>query len=611
MKKFLFLIFFVLFGLCPAFAYDYTIDAYDVNMSVSENRTFDITEKITAFFNVPKHGIYRTIPLHETMIRADGTRNAYSANIEDISVNEQFKKSITMGKYLMIKIGSPDATLSGKKEYVIKYKYFMGNDPLKDKDEFYFNIIGDSWDTQIKNVTFAIKLPKDFDASKVGFSAGVHGSGATDKLVYEIKNNTILGMYNGVLAPKEALTIRIELPEGYFINKTAFDFTALLFLAPLIFLIISYFMWFHYGRDAKAFEVLDFYPPDNINPVEMSYIYYQNITPKDVSTLLIYLASKGYIGIEETQHGNKILEVFNVKDYTIKKIKPYDGSNTAENLFMQTLFSQSDTVKLSEIASNTNLYKIVDKIKKSICNSDNLFEKSSMMQQIAIAVFMVISLLLINFAYAFKVGMPEMSTFFSLPVLIIYILIVHPVIRFFCTGSFKAARYNILVIIFFSIFLGAAFYNLMPLDFTYLSYYLFGILCVVLMNIVYFYMPKWTQEGHHLYCRILGFRKYLQKAEIQRLQALVDKDPQYFYKILPFAYVLGLSKKWMKKFEHITSEPPSYFYGAYNYKSFTSSITNIVNTTTTSCAPPSSRGGIGSGGGCSGGGGGGGGGGSW
>ena len=48
-------------------SYDYVIDKYDVNVVVNENNVFEITETITAYFNVPKHGIYRTIPLKNTI----------------------------------------------------------------------------------------------------------------------------------------------------------------------------------------------------------------------------------------------------------------------------------------------------------------------------------------------------------------------------------------------------------------------------------------------------------------------------------------------------------------------------------------------------------------
>lgn len=54
-------------------SYDYVIDKYDINIIVNENNTFDVTETIDTYFNVPKHGIFRTIPLKNTIKRLDGT----------------------------------------------------------------------------------------------------------------------------------------------------------------------------------------------------------------------------------------------------------------------------------------------------------------------------------------------------------------------------------------------------------------------------------------------------------------------------------------------------------------------------------------------------------
>ena len=55
-------------------SYDYVIDKYDINIVVNENNTFDITEKITAYFNTRKHGIIRTIPLRNEITRLDGSK---------------------------------------------------------------------------------------------------------------------------------------------------------------------------------------------------------------------------------------------------------------------------------------------------------------------------------------------------------------------------------------------------------------------------------------------------------------------------------------------------------------------------------------------------------
>ena len=41
----------------------YTIDKYHIDIKVNKNNVFDIVEEIDVDFNVPKHGIYRYIPL--------------------------------------------------------------------------------------------------------------------------------------------------------------------------------------------------------------------------------------------------------------------------------------------------------------------------------------------------------------------------------------------------------------------------------------------------------------------------------------------------------------------------------------------------------------------
>ena len=70
-------------------SYDYVIDKYDINIIVNENNTFDITETITAYFNVSKHGIFRTIPLKNTITRLDGTTSTNRTQVTNVSVDNE------------------------------------------------------------------------------------------------------------------------------------------------------------------------------------------------------------------------------------------------------------------------------------------------------------------------------------------------------------------------------------------------------------------------------------------------------------------------------------------------------------------------------------------
>lgn len=69
-------------------------------------------------------------------------------------------------------------------------------------------------------------------------------------------------------------------------------------------------------------------------------------------------------------------------------------------------------------------------------------------------------------------------------------------------------------------------------------------------------MPKRTPYGKEMLGKLKGFKNYLETAEKDRLEALVMENPNYFYDILPYTYVLGVSDIWMKKFEEISLEPP-------------------------------------------------------
>ena len=127
-------------------------------------------------------------------------------------------------------------------------------------------------------------------------------------------------------------------------------------------------------------------------------------------------------------------------------------------------------------------------------------------------------------------------------------------------------------------------------------------------------LQKRTQFGNEILGKINGFKNFLETAEKDKLEALVNENPTYFYDILPYTYVLGVSKKWIFKFESIAIEPPEWYdYGhtAFNVGMMDTFMDKtIVSAASTLNSSPSDSGGSG-GGGSSGGGSGGGGGGSW
>ena len=616
-------------------SYDYILDSYNVDITVNENNTYDITETIGAYFNVSKHGIFRTIPLTNTVTRLDGTESKNRAKISNLKVNDNYTTSRENDSY-EIKIGSADVVLTGPQKYEISYNYNIGKDKSENYDELYFNIIGYEWDTIIKNITFTITMPKDFDKSKLGFSAGDVGSTNSNQIQYSVAGNKITGKYNGLLTPGQALTVRLELPEGYFVNAGyQVDLsTYLLFIVPAICLFIVICLWYKFGKDEEVIETVEFYPPEGFNSLEVGYLYKGNATSEDVTSLLLYLANKGYIKINKTKQ-KSLFSTTN--SFEIVKLKDYDGNNNLERDFLNGLFKHSSLSSLVEETSETTLsqnlptvteddlydsfYKTMNKILNKVnskANKKKIFEPIVSSRTIIITLLIIVSLLTIiaipTLAYA---GLEELGT--TLFIALFYV-------PFYAVGLSKGIPKSFRILwLGFTMFHSFVFFTTMPVmtaimeEVVFLIGFLLGIIDIVGMIICFKSMPKRTKYGNEILGKIRGFKTFLETAEKENLEAMVMKDPTYFYNILPFTYVLGVSKKWIDKFESINLQAPDWYYSSsgFNVNRFGTFMNNTMSSAQSamSSSPSSSSGssssGGSSGGGSSGGGSGGGGGGSW
>jgi uncharacterized membrane protein YgcG len=131
-----------------------------------------------------------------------------------------------------------------------------------------------------------------------------------------------------------------------------------------------------------------------------------------------------------------------------------------------------------------------------------------------------------------------------------------------------------------------------------------------------------SDYGRRVLEQVLGLREFIATAEMEELKRMIDSDPEYYYHILSFAIVLGLERKWAKKFASLAIEPPSWYVGpntVWNAMVVSSMLNRCNSSLVTAVATAPSSGSPGSrfggssfgGGGFSGGGFGGGGGGAW
>lgn len=626
---------------------DYTIEAYDINVVVNEDNTLDITETITAYFNVDKHGIYRKIPLRNTVSRLDGTTSKNRVKITNVSVNEEYS-SYNKDGYKVIKIGSKNSTFRGKHNYTIKYTYDIGKDPLKDVDELYFNLIGNEWDTTINGITFTIQMPKSFDESLLGFSSGVKGSANSSNIYYDVDGNTITGNVYRTLNVGEALTIRLTLPEGYFVKNTKLGtYQIVSIILSITAVVIAIIIYKKAGKKENVVETVEFYPPEGYNSAEVGFLYNGSADNKAIISLLVYLADKGYLKIEQIEEKGIFSKT---KSFKITKLKEYDGNNENERIFFNGLFScpkEIDMEKVNEIKEEANkngekistskamqlvrgmkdektvtaselkneFYVTLDKIRNKMNSKENknkIFEHSTKVIRNWIIFMIVIIVALMIIKPAIESASLEEA----------FLISTLSIIGFTILGLsnekptvFSKVIQIIVSMLFILVPCGIIMLPEILYDTPYLITEIIGIVSASILISLSKKVVKRTEFGNEMLGKIGGFKRFLETAEKPQLEALVEENPEYFYDILPYTYALGVSEKWMKQFETIAIQPPSWYEcnGAFVMTDFNSFMNTTMQSAQSvmSSSPSSSSGGGSSGGGFSGGGSGGGGGGSW
>ena len=213
----------------------YVIDAYDVKATVDKYNKVHIEETIKATFNKYRHGIIRTINKVNHVARVDGSKSTVYAIISNVKVSSHSSAVREGGDSTSIKLGSSLTYAKRHETYRLSYDYDLGTDPLSSSDEFYFNIIGTGWNTNIGRVTFRITMPEEF-SGKPGFSTGSYGErSGSDIVKYNVNGRVITGHTTGRLLAGEALTIRLELPQGYFkLDPVKTTIARLVFVVPVI-----------------------------------------------------------------------------------------------------------------------------------------------------------------------------------------------------------------------------------------------------------------------------------------------------------------------------------------------------------------------------------------
>ena len=596
----------------------FVIDEYRVNVIIGENNIYLITEDLDVTYSEPMHGLFRDIPSRYTQPTTGKTRNILVNNIR--VEGHPFQVGKTRSN-VNIRIGSPEKFVSGKQHYQISYTLNIGNDNISEYDEFYLNLIGTQWDTLINQARFEVVFPKPFNTTMYNLTAGRQGSTDNSSFTHSVDGTIIRAATTRALQPYEGVTLRVELPDGYFAGARDIrdNFYRKMYLFLLLALLLSAFLWFRYGRDALVVTPVEFTAPEGMTPAETGYIIDGHTDTRDITSLLIYWADKGFMAIEEVDK----------KNFRFIKLKPLPPeAKSFEKSFFDDLFENRDQVDTSDLK-----YKFAESLRfarKDVTEffredpEQRIFSRKSMWARGFISLLILLAAGITTWKVIFEIGGDTTPSLILAGIGGVLVMVITSAIQFTldkwnALGSIKRLFLLILstlALLVVTIIILSISGGIPQLQILILA----SFLTIGILTVFSFIARKRTDRGIDLLGRILGLKDFIKRAELDRIKMLVEENPQYFYSVLPYAYSLGLSEKWAKNFNEIVTPPPTWYRGNTSYGNrftpvlFASSLNNAMRTTQANMSAvkgSSGGGGMSGGGGFSGGGAGGGGGGGW
>lgn len=599
---------------------------YKVDAFVHRNNAVDVTETMTVVFQQPRHGIYRTIPCEFSVVRnvaADGQEEQkqemqYYNKVSRVSVEGFPYEAYEESGSIIVKIGSPDFTVLGEKTYVLHYTYEYADDRIPHRDYLLHSVLGADMNAPIEHFEFDMEFEKPLPATIADnlyiYSGGWGTDGRALNVNPTITANAISASLDSI-PENMAVTLAATLPEGYYEGvETITSDRCYMFLAITIALALLLIVIELTTRHPQVVKTIEFYPPEGISSAEVGTIIDDSADDIDIASLIPWFASKGFIAINEVK--KNVLEVTRLRDIP-------DDAPDYQKSTMKMLFHRDDTVRLDKLK---DLGTQVQKSKMHLARVFTGEQKLVRHHWGLILLFLLMCSSVLTFWFSTPTTRYNSTMFFASTVIwaipfffgVMWRLIIK-------SRELIASRASIYFgcIIRLALVVGVYFVwineisdygNFLSKEIVAL---LFG-LCFIAGELSGRLIID-TDYRADMMGRLLGFREFIKTAEKDRLESLQSDDPEYFYKVLPFALVFGLSDKWADQFKDITVQQPDWYttsvgyHNAMNLSHLTHSLASASSNAITVAqhsTQTASHGSFG-GGGFAGGGGGGGGGGSW
>lgn len=556
--------------------YAFIVEQYDVDMTVREDRKLDVRERITVYVNT-RYGtmFYRSLPTQGA--RYENFQATCPGNSEFyfyVADNEEKSGFIDVNCVGGIRYGASWT-------YEITYVMEQGVNTIP--DGMTVDVVGFGWMVPLYNVTVNMHFPEAPISTEIytdifgtETNSVITETWSADKKTLTMRTDELdmgySGTYNEMVTG--GITLEFTLPEDVLASYTSTRmFTADMWkvlLASAIGVILAVVIVAFLGQKRDLITVVNITAPDEMDPMKMGKWIDGAINNEDITSMIYYFANKGYLKIDLTnQDDPKLISMGVLPDDAPEYEKTlfnglFNGAELVpvENPTAETAARMSRAIYVSQLEGK--FYDASRKAMAQVPDMPTMYEPKSIFAYVSGAIIGIILALMLPLIISARIGggyRYGWGMVLGIP------LIANAFIGYMCENyryKWKASKRKglytlqiVIAVVFALLFIFVMGEHVM----TEWEKFVLSIGVFASAFITQRALSR-TEDYLKVLEDILGFKDFIVVTEEDKIKVMLEENPELYYKVLPYAQVLGVTDEWEGKFKKLLVQPPSWYEGS-------------------------------------------------
>lgn len=397
-------------------------------------------------------------------------------------------------------------------------------------------------DYRVGQVALAVNLPKNF-TSFPSFTSGYYGEIIEDYMEFSASGKAVVGTVNVILQDSDSLTMSLTVPEGYFAGRyKEGGLSKVLTVVVILLVVLALLYWWRTLQSTALRPQARTLPPDGVNPGDLPYLLAGGNA--DFNMLVSHWATLGYLSFYVNKSGHVILR---------RRMSMGNERRAYERKLFDLLFGNDNLCDGASVR-----YKKVGERAMAVLPrywGKRLYDKRSG------SPFLAKLLCCLASAFATVIAMDAVGP----EKLHGLFLIVGFVAGFALCWLMQSAFGRFYLGDWVRVAIGCCC-GLLLLILGGLG----GIALTMAPTVAVAAFIGWQTThggrrnpyGQEVISQTMGFRRFLLHVPEHHLLQMLRRDPQFFYKMLPYAEAMGQGRRFVALFHDVQLEPCQWYEAA-------------------------------------------------